>query len=134
MLTRVVGECWHALVRDVLALGYRTEDMFTTLTLADMVSIVVASPPNSSVRDALSEGWSHTDHLLANMQEQAAGVAKLGEAYPRPGLAERPEDPTTGTGFFPAEVITWEEADARDKARNEWGASNKSKNTRVRTI
>ena len=134
MLTHVVGECWHALARDVLALGYRTEDMFTTLTLADMVSIVVGAPPGSSVRHWLDEGWSRTDHLLANMQEQSAGVAKLPEAYARPGIEERPADPLDGTGFFPAEVITWEEADRRDKARDERGAQGKPKNTRVRTI
>ena len=134
MLTHVVGACWHALVRDVLALGYRTEDMFTTLSLADMVSIVAGAPPGSAVRHWLDQGWTRTDHLLANAQEQNAGVAKLPGAYPRPGLAQRPEDPMANARFFPAEVITWEEADARDKARNERGATYKPKNTRVRTI
>jgi hypothetical protein len=134
MLTHVVGECWHALVRDVLALGYRTEDMFTTLSLAEMVAIVVAAPPGSSVRHWLDEGWTRTDHLLANAQEQNAGVAKLPEPYQRPGLDERPEDPLANARFFPAEIITWDEAEARDKARNAYGAKNKPKNTRVRTI
>jgi hypothetical protein len=135
MLTQVVGECWHALARDVLALGYRREDMFTTLDLADMVSIVVGAPPGSAVRHWLDQGWSRTDHLLANLQEQQAGYATLPQAYERPGLEARPEDPLSNARFFPAEVITWEEADRRDKARNEYGKLHRGgRNTRVRTI
>lgn len=132
MLAYVVGECWHALVRDLLSLGFRAKDMFTTLTLAEMVSIVVASPPGSAVRYFLDQGWSRTDHLLANMQEQAAGVAKLPEAYARPGLEQRPADPLDNARFFPAEAMTWEEADRRDKMRNDSKAE--PGNTRVRTL
>lgn len=117
MLTRVVYECWHALVRDVLALGYRTEDMFTTLSLADMVSIVVGAPPGSAVRHWLDGGWTRTDHLLANQQEQRAGIATLPEAYPRPGLETRAADPMADAKFFPMEAMSWEEADKRDAAR-----------------
>jgi len=115
MLTHVVGECWHALERDVLALGYRAEDMFTTLSFREMVSIVVAAPPTSSVRWFLDGGWTRTDHLLANQQEQRAGVARLNEPYQRPGIENRPaaEPP----GFFPADALSWEEAERRDKIR-----------------
>jgi hypothetical protein len=108
--------------------------MFTTLSLADMVSIVVGAPPGSAVRHWLDDGWTKTDHLLANQQELGAGVATLPEPYQRPGLAERPDDPTASTRFFPAEVITWEEADRRDKARYAKAVKAKPGATRVRTI
>ena len=130
MLAHVVGECWHALVRDVLALGYRPHDMFTTLTLSEMVSIVVGAPPGSSVRHALDQGWSRTDHLLANLQEQRAGIANLHEPIPRPGLERRPVDPTDGK-FFAADALSWEEAERRDKLRQA-GLMVKKKPTRTR--
>lgn len=117
MLAHVVGECWHALVRDVIALGLRPRDIFTTLTLADMVSIVVAAPPGTSVRWYLDKGWNRTDHILANMAEQGAGIARLQEPYSRPGLEQRKPDPLEKAGFFPCDVLTWEEADRRDKIR-----------------
>jgi hypothetical protein len=107
MLARVVGECWHALARDVLALGYRTEDMFTELTLADMVSIVEGAPPTSSVRHFLDGGWSRTDHLLANWQEGQSGLAHLEQPYQRPGLEDR--DPIIKT--FRADSMEWDEFD-----------------------
>ena len=117
MLAHVVGECWHALVRDILVMGFRVDDMFTTLGLSDMVSIVVAAPPGSSVRYYLDEGWSRTDHLIANMTEHRAGLVQLPQAYSRPGAEQRPAAPPGGDGFFRAEAITWEEADRRDKIR-----------------
>lgn len=117
-LARVVGECWHALARDVIALGYRRQDMFTTLDLSDMISIVVGAPPTSSVRYFLDGGWSREAQLLANMQEQQSGIAQpLTEPYPRPGIEDRREDPMEGAKFFPMQAMTWEEADKRDAAR-----------------
>lgn len=115
MLTHVVGECWHALERDVLALGYRTDDMFTTLSFRDMISIVVAAPPTSSVRWFLDGGWTRTDHLLANQQEQGAGVARLTEPYSRPGIENRQPEPPRG--FLQADALPWEEAERRDEIR-----------------
>jgi hypothetical protein len=113
MLTAAVGRFWHALVRDVLALGYRTADMFTTLSCSEMVSIVVAAPPDSSLRYFLDNGWSREAHLLANMAEQQSGVAKLDGPYERPGLGER----SPGDNIFPADVMTWEEMDRLDALR-----------------
>jgi membrane peptidoglycan carboxypeptidase len=113
MLAHVVGEHWHAFHRDVIALGRDVND----LTLAQMVSIVIAAPPTSSVRYFLDQGWSRTDHLLANMAEQNAGVARLAQEYPRPGLEQRPADPMTDEGFFPAEAKSWEEFDELEKRR-----------------
>lgn len=119
MLTHVIGACWHALRRDVIALGYRAGDMFTTLDIADMVSIVVAAPPGSSVRHYLDGGWTRTDHLLANMQEQGAGVAKLESPYQRPGLEQRTDAaPVMSDGkFFHGEALDWHEAERRDAIR-----------------
>lgn len=116
-LARVVGECWHALVRDLLTMGYRAEDMFTTLSLSEMISIVVGAPPTSSVRYFLDEGWSREAQLLANMQEQYAGLGQISQPYPRPGIAQREADPMEGAKFFPMQAMSWEEADKRDAAR-----------------
>jgi hypothetical protein len=113
MLTQAVGRYSHALVRDLLTLGYRAADMFTVLSFSEMVSIVVGAPPGSSLRYFMDDGWSRTDHLLANMAEADAGVAKLDAAYERPGLGER----SPGDNIFPADVMTWEEMDRRDAER-----------------
>ena len=117
MLTRAVGAHWHALVRDVLDLGYRIKDMFTEeLGLAELVSLVVAAPPQSSLRYFMDEGWSREAHLLANMAEQRAGIADLVEAYDRPGLDDRGNSPNDGR-IMRADVMTWEEMDKLDAER-----------------
>ena len=133
MLAHVVGECWHALVRDVIAMGFRRQDMFTTLDLSDMIAIVVGAPPTSSIRYFLDQGWSREAHLLANMQEQNAGMGQLQEPYPRPGIEQREPDPMQKAGFFPMEAMTWEEADRRDAARYAAAAAGKKGRTRTRT-
>jgi hypothetical protein len=118
MLTQAVGIHWHALVRDVIALGKDPDDMFVTkeLSLRKMVSIVVASPPDSSLRWFIDEGWTRTDHLLANTAEQRAGITALNQPYPRPGGPDPAESAVAST-FFPAEAMTWEEMDRRDAER-----------------
>jgi hypothetical protein len=117
MLTQVVGAHWHALVRDVLSLGYRIKDMFLgELGLAELVAIVVAAPPQSSIRHFMDEGWSREAHLLANMAEQRAGLTDLNEAYDRPGLDERGNSPNDGR-IVRADVMTWEEMDKLDAER-----------------
>lgn len=115
MLTQAVGVHWHAVVRDVLALGYRASDIFTELGLGEMVSIVVAAPPNSSLRYFLDEGWSREAHLLANMAEQRAGIAELNDPYQRPGLDQRaaPKDDRIMRG----DVMSWSEMDRLDERR-----------------
>jgi hypothetical protein len=117
MLTQAVGAHWHALVRDVLSLGYRIRDMFSgELGLAELVSVVVAAPPNSSLRYFLDQGWSREAHLLANMAEQRAGLSDLNEAYDRPGLADRGNSPNDGR-IVRADVMTWAEMDKLDQER-----------------
>jgi hypothetical protein len=118
MLTEAVGTHWHALVRDVIALGKDPDDMFITrdLSFAKMVSIVVASPPDSSLRWYIDGGWNRTDHLLANLQEQRAGIATLNQPYYRPGGPD-PSETAVASSFFPAEAMSWEEMDRRDAER-----------------
>ena len=121
MLARVVGSCWHALVRDVISLGYRKEDIFRDLDLVDMVSIVIASPPGSSIRYYLDGGWTRTDHLLANMQEGSAGIAELSERYERPGVVKEPQkeekEESLPSAFGGGDALTWEEFDIREAER-----------------
>ena len=115
MLTQAVGAHWHAVVRDVLGLGFRARDIFTELDLAEMVSIVIAAPPNSSLRYFLDSGWSREAHLLANLAEQRAGIADLVDPYERPGLDER-ATPDDGR-LLKADVMSWEEMDRLDELR-----------------
>lgn len=75
----------HAVVRDLNFAGYHGD---TPITLGDLVSIVIASPPGSAVRYAAEDGWSQQDHLLANLAEQQAGLTQLPTRYARPGVAE----------------------------------------------
>jgi hypothetical protein len=129
MLAHVVGECWHAFHYDVMALGRDVND----LTLAEMITVVIGAPPHSSVRHFLDDGWSREAQLLANMQEQNAGIAQLHEPYPRPGVNRRPVDPTASAQFFPTESIPWEEMDRRDKIRYS-GTQPKGRRVRARIL
>lgn len=115
MLTQAVGMHWHALVRDVLALGFRAKDIFTDLGLGELVSIVVAAPPNSSLRYVLDGGWSREAHLLASMNEQRAGITDIDKPYERPGLDQRPK--REDDRLLQADVMSWEEMDRLDERR-----------------
>ena len=116
MLTAAVGRYGHALQRDLLTLGFRAKDMFTDrLTISELISIVVASPPGSALRHAFDDGWTRTDHVLANMAEAQAGVAHLTGPYDRPGLGDR----LPGEQIFPADVMTWEQMDRLDEERQQ---------------
>lgn len=114
MLGQAIRDYWHALVRDVLALGFTTADMFTTLSVAEMVAIVVGAPPNSSLRYFIDGGWSREAQLLANINEQNAGVANLQAPYERPGTEFKPA--ASGKAFN-ADVFTWDEFDELNKKR-----------------
>lgn len=49
-LTRVIADHWHAVERDLLALGFHASDLGTAkLSIWELISIVVAAPPNSAV-------------------------------------------------------------------------------------
>jgi hypothetical protein len=73
MLTRIMGQHWNAVERDLLSLGYRLEDIGTPkLTLWELISIVVESPPGSAVYHAETREGTFTPEaqLLANMGRQ----------------------------------------------------------------
>lgn len=75
----------RAVERDLLVLRRVMSD----LTLSELASVVLAAPPLSSVHDAVAEGWTKTDHLIANLTEQLAGVIQLTGRYDRPGLPKQ---------------------------------------------
>jgi hypothetical protein len=151
MLGRAVGWHWLSLVRDVLALGYRREDIFKSLSVADMAAIVCAAPPGSALRDAFDGGWSKEAQLLANMQEQQAGISELAGPYQRPGqsgwgdegddLPQMGKQDAKGYRMFggKAQSMTWDEAVERDRqryaaAQAAYDRGYRAKDTRVRTI
>lgn len=117
-LARVVGHHWHALVRDVMSMGYRASDIFKELSMGEVLSIILGAGPDSSVRNVLDGGWSREAHLLANLQESTVGLATLNEPYSRPGLDARPKA-DRGRDILHGEAMTWEEMDALDKRRAE---------------
>jgi hypothetical protein len=72
-LTRIMGQHWNAVERDLLSFGYRLEDIGTPkLTLWELISIVVESPPGSAVYHAETREGTFTPEaqLLANMGRQ----------------------------------------------------------------
>jgi hypothetical protein len=115
MVGRVICEHRHALVRDLLALGRRADDLFTPrLSFYELICIIVAAPPNSSVRYFLDGGWSQEAQILANMQEGESGFSKLTTPYNRPGAIwgmgdERSAANPFGGYIFKADSYDWDE-------------------------
>jgi hypothetical protein len=73
MLTRIMGQHWNAVERDLLSLGYRCEDIGTPkLTLWELISIVTSSPPSSAVYHAETRDGTYTPEaqLLAGRGRQ----------------------------------------------------------------
>jgi hypothetical protein len=134
MLATVIRRYWHALCRDVMALGYRVSDMFTALSWSEMVSIVVGAPPTSSVRFFLDQGWTRESHVLANMAEQQAGIARLQQPYPRPGVEYRPAASAGEGKAFQADAYTWNEYDELERKRYERAQKAPPGTTRVRVM
>lgn len=111
----IVAQHRHAVARDLIAMGYHGD---APIEIGDLVSIVLASPPGSSVRYFAEGGWSQTDHLLANYHEQLAGLTHLPEPYERPGTPQEQAEPnqvpiTNGTPKLTPQ--TREEFEARRK-------------------
>ena len=128
MLARVIVEHWHAVQRDLLALGFhstRTE-VGVGLSLWELLSVVAASPPGTAVHNALCEGWSREAHLLANLGEQQQGLMRLTARYVRPGVDE-PEEKVevTPPGAFGAqfEIMTVDELEAKRSERRGEGVA-----------
>lgn len=109
-LTRCIAESWHWVERDLLALGLRADDIGTPkLTLWELVSIVVASPPGSACYMKVGN-WSRTDELLANLGEQQAGVMQLNGRYSRPGV-DGSQVRSNAQGFKPLMGVTFQPMD-----------------------
>jgi hypothetical protein len=54
---RAIGFHWHAVQRDLLVAGLHATDMFTPkLTASEVLSLIVAAPPGSSVCHVLDNG------------------------------------------------------------------------------
>jgi hypothetical protein len=106
-----------------MSLGYRASDLFTELSIGEVLSIIVGAGPDSSVRYCLDGGWSREAHLLANLQESSAGLANLKQPYQRPGLDERPEENQRGRDILHGQSMTWEEMDRMDAQRAEAAAA-----------
>ena len=91
-LARVITEHPHAVQRELLIHHFRWGDFGRSgdipLELWEFVSFILGAPPTSGVGLALSDGWTPTDHLLANMQEQDAGLIQLTSRYTRPGVKQ----------------------------------------------
>lgn len=92
-LAAAIKDHWHAVERDLLALGKTADDIGTpNLTLCQLISVVVAAPPGTAVHH-FAGGWSKTDELLANLGEQQSGLFSLNARYARPGVDSTPVKP-----------------------------------------
>jgi hypothetical protein len=84
-LAACITDHWHAVERDLLAIGKRADDILTpNLTLCELISVVLAAPPGTAIHHFDPARWSKTDELIANMTEQQAGLVSLNGRYPRP--------------------------------------------------
>jgi hypothetical protein len=95
-LARVVTDHPHAVQRELLCYGYSFagwgNPWARELELNQFISFVLGAPPASALGLAVSDGWSKTDHLLANLAEQHAGLIRLGGRYDRPGVEDTDEN------------------------------------------
>lgn len=83
-----------------------------------MLAIAVMAPQGTAVYESMSGGWTREAHLLANMQEQNAGVAALGQRYQRPGVTDQ-----RSPRFVPMDDYSMEEMDAMLEANYALGPS-----------
>lgn len=103
-LAGVLANHERAVERDLLAMGYRMTDIGTGLSLNELASVVFAAPTGSAVRWAIDGGWTPEAHLLANAQEQNAGLLELGSRYSRPGVQDPAIDDDAGYVLGPADI------------------------------
>jgi hypothetical protein len=107
-LARVVADRPHAVQRDLLCHGFKWGGLglpeARLLPFRRFVSFVLGAPPESALGQAVADGWTKTNELLANLAEQHAGLINLVGRIPRPGVEPAPEP---------------EDADADEKAPTE---------------
>lgn len=89
-LAAVIKNHWHAVERDLLALGFHADDIGTKLDTGELISIVLAAPPGTAVHHFNPNAWSRTDELIANLGEQQAGLLNLNARYARPQVDSAP--------------------------------------------
>lgn len=92
-LAAAIKNHWHAVERDLLALNYCADDIGTKLSTCQLISIVLAAPPGTSVHHFDPHAWSRTDELIANLGEQQAGLLNLNARYARPQVDTTPVKP-----------------------------------------
>jgi hypothetical protein len=92
-LAAAIKDYWHAVERDLLALGYHADDIGTKISTAELISIVLAAPPGTSCHHFDPNAWSRTDELIANLGEQQAGLVNLNARYARPQVDSTPIKP-----------------------------------------
>jgi hypothetical protein len=89
-LARVISEHPHTVQRELLVHRFRWGEFGPSwgqpLALWEFISFALAAPQTTELGLALREGWSHTDHLIANLHEQNAHVIDLNGRYQRPGV------------------------------------------------
>jgi hypothetical protein len=96
--------------------------MFTTLTVDEMMSIVLAAPPGTATHYSRNGGWTTTDHLLATMSEYQAGLVTLSQRIARPGVTDLrpsklPDLTGPGTRKVMLDSMTIDEYEQRRKTR-----------------
>lgn len=110
---RAIGFHWHAVQRDLLALGFRAVDMFTPkLTAAEVMSIIIAAPGNSAVRYSIDGGWSLTDHVIATANEQSLGLV-VPQRFQRPGALTEQQPPGSQINGVRADVVSIADFEAK---------------------
>lgn len=87
-LSECIKDHWHSVERDLLTLGFTADDIGGRLSICQLISIVLASQPGTSVHH-FAGGWSREAELMANLSEQKAGLLDLQARYARDGV-----DPT----------------------------------------
>lgn len=92
-LAACIKNHWHAVERDLLALGYHADDIGTKLSTCELISVVLAAPSGTAVHQFDPTRWSRTDELLANLGEQQSGLLKLDARYQRSGVDSAPVKP-----------------------------------------
>jgi hypothetical protein len=100
-LAACIKDHWHAVERDLLALGYHADDIGTNLTTCELISIVLAAHPGTAIHHFDPTRWSRTDELIANLGEQQAGLLNLSARYARPQVDSTPVKPQSEFDTLP---------------------------------
>lgn len=107
-LAAAIKDHWHAVERDLLALGLHADDIGTPkLSTCELISIVVAAHPGTALHHFDPMAWSKEAELLANLGEQRAGLLQLSARYARPQV-DSSYVPSVQVGTAPAFGVTFD--------------------------